>query len=73
MMDEHRAEDPRIATLLADVSTLKRDMAANNKMTKEVRDILASFRIMGVIAKWLAGVVAALAAIVQVWHWLTGR
>jgi hypothetical protein len=62
---ERRQHDPRIATLVIDVAELKRQMTENTAVTVQVRDILASFRILGKIAKWIA---AMGAAAVAVWH-----
>jgi hypothetical protein len=56
---ERRHEDQRIATLVTDVATLKAQMAENTQVTVQVRDILASFRIVGKIAKWFTAVVTA--------------
>jgi hypothetical protein len=64
---QRRASDPRIDALVADVATLRKDMIANTEITAQVRDILASFRVIGAVTKWAAavggGCVAAYAAI----------
>jgi hypothetical protein len=65
MNRDRRQPDQRIATLVTDVATLKAQMAENTAVTVQVRDILASFRIVGKIAKWIA---AMGAAAVAVWH-----
>lgn len=49
--------------LAQDVEVLKRQMEENTVITKQVRDILASFRVAGAVAKWTAAVVAAVIAI----------
>jgi hypothetical protein len=56
---ERRHEDQRIATLVTDVATLKAQMVENTVVTVQVRDILASFRIVGKIAKWMTAIVTA--------------
>lgn len=58
-MRDRRQDDPRIAALVTDVAELKRQMEENTTVTVQVRDILASFKIMGKIAKWVAAVVTA--------------
>ena len=60
---QRRSEDPRISQLVADVSTLQVDMKRNTEVTEQVRDILASFRVMGAVAKWLAALAGAFVAI----------
>ncbi|HLB49829.1 MAG TPA: hypothetical protein VJL59_22660 [Anaerolineales bacterium] len=65
MTEDRRADDPRINTLVADVAVLKEQMAENTKVTCQVRDILASFRIVGSVAKWTAAVGAGATAL---WH-----
>lgn len=58
-MNDRRAEDPRIEQLVTDLSAMKTAHAAmqtqlteNTKVTKQVRDILASFKVIGACAKW---------------------
>ena len=63
MVEDRRSEDLRINLLVADVAVLKADMRANTEITAQVRDILASFRIIGAVAKWSAAVGAGAAAI----------
>ena len=55
--------DPRIDALVIDVALLKDEMKRNTEVTTQVRDILASFRIVGTIAKWVAAIGAAATAI----------
>lgn len=60
-----------IAHLHDCVEALKRDVKANHEVLEQVRDILASFRVVGSVAKWLAAIVAAAVAIyhgVQFWR-----
>ncbi len=65
---DRRKSDDIIAGLVGDVAGLKSDMAANTAKTteaadtiKEVRDILTTFKLVGKFAKWLGGIVAAVA------------
>lgn len=62
-MAERRAEDPRVAKLIADVDILKVQMAENTAVTMQVRDILASFRVAHAVAKWTAAIIGAAAAV----------
>ena len=63
MVEDRRSEDLRINLLVADVALLKADMRANTEVTTQVRDILASFRVVGAVAKWAAAVGAGAAAV----------
>lgn len=68
--DDLRAE----VTHLHDcVETLKSSMAENTALTKEVRDILATFRVLGAVAKWVAAIGAAGLAIYHAFQAFTGR
>ena len=58
-----RASDARIDKLVADVASLQTDMKANTEVTVQVRDILASFRIMAAIAKWVTAIGAGIVAV----------
>lgn len=58
-MVERRRDDPRIVELMDDVAVLKSQMTENTRLTKEVREILASFRIAGKVAKWVTAMGAA--------------
>lgn len=56
--------------LVKDVEVLKAQMAENTEITKQVRDILGSFRIAGAIAKWTAAIVGGAIAVKSGWHQL---
>lgn len=62
-----RADDERVTILVSDVAVLKTQMAENTEVTKQVRDILTSFRIAGTVAKWIASVAAGIVAIYHGW------
>jgi hypothetical protein len=60
---DRRQADPLVAELHDDVVELKRQMALNTAITVQVHDILASFRIVGKVAKWTTAVVTACAVV----------
>lgn len=70
---ERRAEDQRIIKLCEDVAVLQVQMAENTAVTKQVRDILASFRIVGAVAKWTAAIGAGVVAAHHGIDWLRGK
>lgn len=45
----------------------------NTAITKDVRDILSTFRIVGKAAKWLTAVSAAIIGVYHGWQSFTGR
>jgi hypothetical protein len=45
------------------VEELKKSVAENAVLLEQVRDILASFRVVGVVAKWVAAIGAAATAV----------
>lgn len=66
--EQRRAADIKVAQLVTDVDDLKRQMAENTAVTCQVRDILASFKVVASVAKWItaiAGMIAALLALVK--------
>ena len=65
---ERRHEDQRIVKLVGDVCDLKTQMAENTEITHQVRDILTSFRVMALFAKWIAAIAAAVAGVVAAWQ-----
>ena len=65
---ERRAVDPRIDELVRDMSDVKKELAANTEITKQVADVLASFRVISAIAKWATAVGAAIIAIKAGWN-----
>ena len=65
---QRRVDDPRINKLVADVCDLKTQMAENTEITHQVRDILTSFRVMALFAKWIAAIAAAVAGVVAAWQ-----
>lgn len=76
-MEERRSGDRRIDQVQQDVThlhecveALKSQMAENTVITKQVRDILASFQIIGAIAKWVAAIGAGATAVYHGVDWL---
>lgn len=67
-MEERRVAYTKLNKLVDDVADLQKQMQENTTMTAQVRDILASFRILGIVCKWVAGVAAA---IVAIYHGIT--
>lgn len=66
--EQRRAADIKVAQLVTDVEDLKRQMAVNTEVTCQVRDILASFKVVASVAKWItaiAGMIAALLALAK--------
>lgn len=70
MTDDRRKPDPRLDALKGKVDhlhdcveSLKRSVAENTEITQQVRDILASFRIAGSLAKWVTAIATAVAGV----------
>lgn len=67
---DRRADDLRIGKLVADVKKLEEQMVENTEITKQVRDILGTFRVTMLVAKYVAAVGSAVAAAVAIWKGL---
>jgi len=65
--------DERVLRLERRLSALESKLDENTAMTKDVRDILATFRVMGLVAKWVAAIAAAGLAVYHGWQTITGR
>lgn len=63
---ERRVSDQRVTQLVSDVAVLKEQMSENTAVTCQVRDILASFKVMASIAKWITVITAMIASILAV-------
>jgi hypothetical protein len=63
----------RIAALEARLSAIEGKLEENTQLTKDVRDILGTFRIVGIAAKWIGAIGAAGLAIYHGWLFVTGR
>lgn len=62
MAEQRRSTDPIVVKLVSDMDEVKRDLARNTEVTEQVRDILASFRVMMAVAKWFTAIAGAIAA-----------
>ena len=58
-----RASDVRIDAIEARIASVEKKVDENTVMTTEVRDILATFRIAGLVAKWLTVIAGAVTAV----------
>lgn len=67
--NQMRAE---VAHLHSCVEELKKAVAENAVVLEQVRDILASFRVLGAIAKWVAAIGAAATATYHAAIWWRG-
>ena len=70
ILRNRRKTDPRLERLVERlehthdcVETLKRMADQNERVLADMRDILASFRVVGATAKWIAGIATAAAAV----------
>ena len=84
---QRRADDPRINQLQADVKHLHADLeeaksvaqenarllAENTQVTKDIRDILGTFKVVGALAKWLTIVGGFFVGVYHGWQSITGR
>lgn len=74
MLHEARRRVPEMDARLRDIET---ELAANTKVTTEVREVLDTFKggmrmlgWMGIAAKWIAGIAAAIGAVIAIWETL---
>lgn len=72
-MNDRRTDDPRIVALVDDMRAVKAELAANTAITQQVADVLASFRVLAAIAKWIAAIIAAVVALRHVPDWFSHR
>lgn len=63
-LQHRRQSDARVTQLVGDVAVLKSQMVENTAVTLQVRDILASFKVMMSIAKWITAFAGMFAAII---------
>lgn len=77
---DRREHDHRLARLADDLSVLKRqaddstaEIKRNTEITEQVRDILASFRIIAMVAKWLTAVGGFFVMAYHGWQKIAGR
>lgn len=72
--------DERFEAIERSIGEIKREVSENTEITKQIRDVITSFTIFGKIArglgrlaKWLAGLAAAVFAVYHAWQKATGR
>lgn len=66
-------EIQRIARLEDRMGRFESKLDENTATTREVRDILATFKVVGAIAKWCSAVGGAAILLYHGWMKLTGR
>ena len=62
-IEERRKDDPRIAQLIADVAEIQKCLAANTELTQQIRDLLATFRVLAMVARWITKIGLAVSAV----------
>lgn len=77
---DRREHDHRLAQLADDVAVLKgqadeftAEIKRNTEITEQVHDILASFRIIAMVAKWLTAVGGFFVMAYHGWQKIAGR
>lgn len=58
----------KLDALATRVGRLETAMVENTEITRDIRDALVAGRVLSRAAKWLAGIVASVAAIWAAWH-----
>lgn len=64
-IERRQVIDDRFSEIDDSFKALRFEMANNTEITKQVRDVLASFRVIGAISKWLTAIGAFG---VMIWH-----
>ena len=65
--------DERFQAIEDEFKALRFEMANNTEITKQVRDVLASFRVIASVAKWFTAVGAFGVMCWHAWQKATGR
>lgn len=60
--------DPRMDALIEEVAKVKEQVQENSEIVKEIREIIGSFRLLTLAAKWVVLVGAAIAVIYSSLH-----
>lgn len=55
------------------LSQMSSELKANTEITKQVADVLASFRVIAAVSKWTTAIVAGVLAVVHGFDWIRGR
>ncbi len=71
--DRRSDVDSKFSEIESAIVGLKAEMAVNTVITAQVRDLLASFRVMAAVAKWLTAIGAFGLMCWQAWLRFTGR
>ena len=61
--NRRRGDDPRIDKLVQDVDELKEAIKANTEITTQVKEAVASFKLIATVSKWITIVIAAFIAV----------
>lgn len=74
-VERRRIIDERFEKLEKGMADLKKEVAENTQITKQIRDLITSFTVfskiargLGVAGKWLAGLATAGLAVYAAWH-----
>jgi hypothetical protein len=72
-VDRRQLIDDKFADIHKEIAEIKREVAENTDLTKQIRDLLASFRVLAQISKWGTAVGAFGLMLYHVWQRATGR
>lgn len=72
-IERRQVIDDRFIDLEEKLEALDQKIGENTEITTQVRDILTSFKVIGMFAKWLGGIAAAGVAMYHAWQKATGR
>ena len=65
---DRRHNDLRIDALQQDMTLLHASVSEMKETVKEMHDILASFRVLAAVAKWITAIAGAVAAVYAGYH-----
>ena len=63
MTPPRRSDDRALLEIIGDVAELKRAMKENTEITRQVLEVLATFRVIASVAKWVTAVIASVGAV----------
>lgn len=67
-IQNRRKTDLRVEMLVEQMAQVKQELALNTEITRQVRDVLATFRVVAKAAKWTTYIVSAITAIIALFH-----
>lgn len=67
MEQNRRADDSRVKRVEHKLGELERKLDSNTEATREVLDLIRSFKLLGRLATWAAGIAGGAIA---VWHFI---